>query len=118
MRIRKIFLLLIFIFSLLIANLHYSKFSPPLLDKSVAKNLIILSEVKEEINASAISFELSSDNSSYITSNNYKDILPIFTLILLINLKVLKIEPCFYKLRKYWGLYSILFWDKRRVLRN
>ena len=118
MRIKKIVMLLIFILSLLATNLHYSKFSPPLLDKTTTKNLIILSEVKEEINASAISFELFSDNNSYITSNNYKDILPIFTLILLMNLRVLKIEPCFYKLRKYWGLYSILFWDKRRVLRN
>ena len=105
MRLKKILMLFIFIFSLMMTNLFNSHNKPPLLENRATQNIVILAENNsnpQEI----IPLDLSSgDNHNFIE-------------IVLTVLTIYVVKEKFFRYRKERGLAGIILWDKKRVLRN
>lgn len=118
MKIKRVYLLLIFIFSILMTNLHYSDLKPPLVDKSTTNNILILADNVESVHENLIAVDLPDYDHSFITSDNYKDFIPIFVTVALVMVQLLKEEIKIPKISVTRGLYGIIFWDKKRILRN
>ena len=112
MRLKKILMLFIFIFSLMMTNLFNSHNKPPLLE-----NIVILAENNsnpQEI----IPLDLSlGDNHNFIV-DYYKDMIPLLIEMVLTVLTIYVVKEKFFRYRKERGLAGIILWDKKRVLRN
>ncbi len=117
MRLKKILMLFIFIFSLMMTNLFNSHNKPPLLEHRATQNIVILAENNsnpQEI----IPLDLSSgDNHNFIV-DYYKDMIPLLIEMVLAILTIYVVKEKFFRYRKERGLAGIILWDKKRVLRN
>ena len=116
MRLKKILMLFIFIFSLMMTNLFNSHNKPPLLENRATQNIVILAENNsnpQEI----IPLDLSGDNHNFIV-DYYKDMIPLLIEMVLTVLTIYVVKEKFFRYRKERGLAGIILWDKKRVLRN
>ena len=108
MRLKKILMLFIFIFSLMMTNLFNSHNK---------QNIVILAENNsnpQEI----IPLDLSlGDNHNFIV-DYYKDMIPLLIEMVLTVLTIYVVKEKFFRYRKERGLAGIILWDKKRVLRN
>ncbi len=118
MKIKRLYLLLIFLFSILITNLHYSDSRPPLVDKNTTRNLIILADNLEKPSENLIPLDMSDTDHSFVVSDNYKDIVPIFLGLILSVLQLLRGSNRYILLKRVRGLYGIVFWDRKRIMLN
>lgn len=118
MKIRRLYLLLIFIFSILITNLHYSGSKPPLIDKVTSRNLVILADHIEGGNENLIPPDMSDYDHSFVTNDNYKSFITVFMILTVAVSQLLKRANICYKIDRIRGLYGIVFWDKKRIMLN
>lgn len=118
MRVRRLYLLLLFVFSILITNLHYSDLKPPLVDKSTTKNLIILADNVERGGENLIPLDLSENDHSFVMSDGHKSFIPLLVFVTLVALKVEIKVTRYFKLERIRGLYGIVLWDKKRLMLN
>lgn len=117
MRVKKILLLIIFIFSLMMTNLFYSHSKPPLLESKTTQNIIILADNNsnpQEI----ISLDLTSGDNNKFIVDYYKDVIPLLIEVLLTIATIYLVKEKFFRYRKERGLTGIILWDRKRVLRN
>ena len=117
MRFKKVSLLLVFIFSIMMTNLFYSHNKPPLLEYKNNQNIIILADNNsnpQEI----ISLDFSTnDNSNFIVDYS-KNMIPELIGVISTTIMVYLVKEKFYSYREVRGLTGIILWDRNRVLRN
>lgn len=117
MRIRRVYLLLLFVFSLISTNIYYSHSKPPLLEKNTS-NIIILADNNSN-SQEIITLNLDSNDNTFV-NNNYKDFIPILLIAFLSSTEMVKskvrVRP--YNFDKIKGLKGIVSWYPDRILRN
>lgn len=118
MRIRKILMLLIFTLSILIVNLQHSNQKPPLFDKNSTNNIVILVDHIEGIHEELVVKEPTNLSDTTVIYDNYRDMIPILSVIIVLLTKVFKSEIQSFRTFKIKGLYGILLRDRKRLLRN
>lgn len=117
MKLRKIFLLLIFIFSIVLTNIFYSRNIPPLFEYKNRQNIVVLTDTNSN-SQEIIPLEFSI-NDNHLVIENSKDIIPVNIFgVISIVLMIIKTQEKNFKPRKERGLNGIIFWDRKRVLLN
>lgn len=117
MKIKRVYLLLIFIFSIFLTNLHSSTIKPSL-SYEKSPNIIILVDGTKYSTDNLIPLDLSDHDHSFITIDNYKDFNPLIIITAIVCVSLCLVERKKFKKREVKGLNSIVLWDQKRVLRN
>lgn len=116
MRLKKVFLLLIFIFSIVLTNVFYSRSLPPLFEHRNSQNIIILAETASN-SPEIVPFEISINENTHIVEQ-LKDVIPNFFGIVSIVILNIKNKKKSFNFKKERGLTGIIIWDRKRVLLN
>lgn len=117
MRIKKFLLLLCFIVSLVVTNLFNSYNKPPLFEHKHNQNIIILADINSNFQE-IIPVDFSTDDNAKYIIDYSKDVIPILITSIIIAAIIYLKERAFFRYREEKGLYGIILWDKKRVLRN
>lgn len=117
MRIKRTYLLLIFVFSLFMTNVYYSQSKPPLLEVKNSQNIVILAE-KNSNPQEILPLDLSKTDIHLVGTELQRDcVVEILTLLgVVLSIPIFK-----EKVLKAWeprGFIGIVLWDRKRVLRN
>lgn len=117
MRVKRVYLLLIFIFSLFMTNIYNPQNKPPLLEYYNAPNIIILAEHNSNFQE-IIPLDFSKTEIHLVGIEAQRDcVVEIFSIMTLLSILPILNEKVF-GCREPRGLNGIVFWDRKRVLRN
>lgn len=116
MKIKKISILLIFVFSLILANLYASHSRPPLLEAKNTQNIVMLADNNSNAQE-IISFDLGSrDVNGFIVEHSRELSLDVVTISVGI-IAIFLLKEKVFRGREKRGLFGIVFWNRRRILR-
>lgn len=116
MKLKKVSLLLIFIFSIVLTNIFYSRNLPPLFEHRNNQNIIILADTASN-SPEIVPFEISINDNTHIVEQ-LRDVIPNFIGVVSIVMMSIKNEKKSFSFKKERGLTGIIIWDRKRVLLN
>lgn len=118
MRLKRVSLLFVFIFSIMMTNLFYSHSKPPLLEYKNNHNIIILADNNNSNPQEIIALDFSTNDNGNFIVDYYKDMIPEFIGVISTVVLFYLVKEKFFKYREVRGLTGIILWDRNRVLRN
>ncbi|STO31703.1 Uncharacterised protein [Fusobacterium necrogenes] len=117
MRTKKFLLLLVFILSLVLNNFFNFYSKPPLFEYKNSQNIIILADINSN-SQEILPIQFTIDDSNKCVLDYSKNFIFALIIAIVAGASLYLKKKKFFRYRKERGLTGIIFWDRKRVLRN